>query len=171
MLFVQSVTISYYKNVRYPEYANLRRNMKFFPVKFEIKDKNAEALVDTVRIFQGTEGINYFSQHMKTYGKDIFEKNKWYNLPVDSVVKVIKDNDNYEMIYRSYNKKLFTLEKGQYGRVIYNYRTVECDWGIWIYRFCILNYINDDREKFREKIFFRKNPDYEFKDFKYMRYC
>ena len=148
--------------------------MKFFPVKFEIKDKNAEALVNIVNVYQGTEKIYYFGCRTKTYGQDIFENNKnnkWYNIPVDSVVKVVKDNDNYEMIYRSYNKKLFTLKKGQYGRIICNYRIAECDTGRWIYRFCILNYINADRENFREKIFFRKVPDYEFKDLKYMRYC
>lgn len=79
---------------------------------------------------------------------------------------MIRNDNEYELIYRSYDKKMFTLKKGQYGRVMYNYRRVDRETRRCIYTVCILNYLNDDRNKFREKIFFRKEPDYEFRDMK-----
>ena len=166
MLFVQSIILQYGTETRFPSYANERRKIRFFPVKYGSIPDNAEVLVDSHRVYQSVVKLHFGSADTHTLGKEIFEANNWYNLPVDNVVKVIRNDDGYELIYRSYDKKLFCLKKGQYGRVMYNYRRVYRETRRWIYTVCILNYLNEDRNKFREKIFFRKTPDFEFNDMK-----
>ena len=178
MLFVQSITITYGKDLLFPQYANERRNMRFFPVKCDMPDENTEVLVDTYDIAQcpkTAEKVRVYAKgygrsgYTKLYGSEIFEKQNWCNLPVDKVVKVVKHEDEYEFIYRSYNKKAFTLKKGEYGRVMYNYRRTDRESRSWIYTLCIINYINEDSERFREKIFCRKVPDREFTDMKILQ--
>lgn len=60
----------------------------------------------------------------------------------------------------------FRLDKNKYGRIIYNERNVEHDTGIWYYGLHTYNIINCDKSDFKEKMFFRKNPDYEYKQLK-----
>ena len=171
MIFVQSILISYSKDVRYPDYADERKNRRFYPVFCDMPDKDAEALVDTVKEFQTPAGFFGAGRSTKTYGSEIFGNKDWYNLPADNVVKVVRQDDGYRLIYRSYDKNICTLRKNEYARIMYNYRYVERETGQWTYNVCIMNYLNADREKFREKIFYRKTPDYEFKDMQYMHYC
>ena len=152
--------------------------MRFFPVEGDMPDENAEALVDSCIIIQCPKAGRKVSAYVKgyekngytkLYGREIFENQNWCNLPVDKVVKVVKHDDEYELVYRSYNKKMFTLKKGEYGRVMYNYRRTDRETRSWIFTICVINYINDDRDKFREKIFYRKDPDHEFTDMKILQ--
>ncbi len=69
------------------------------------------------------------------------------------------------------NETAFTLSPNQYGRVQYNDRCVMHYTEIWYYRMHTLNFINCDKDRFREKMFFRKVPDYEYKNMQYLRYC
>ncbi|MDE5770312.1 MAG: hypothetical protein K2I06_01595 [Ruminococcus sp.] len=69
------------------------------------------------------------------------------------------------------NETAFTLKTDEYGRIIYNDRYVEYDSGQWYYGLHTINFINCDKSKYREKMFFRKIPDYEYKNMQYLRYC
>jgi len=64
----------------------------------------------------------------------------------------------------------FRLKNHEYGRIIFNERLVEHDTGIWFYGLNTYNFINCDKSGFREKMFFRKVPDYEYKNMQYLRY-
>lgn len=57
----------------------------------------------------------------------------------------------------------FNLNINEYGRIIYNERYVSDDTGIWYYGLHTYNIINCDKSNFRKKMFFCKNPDYEYK--------
>ena len=169
MLFVQSITVNYEKDVRYPRFAAERRNMRFFALLCEKPSVDAEALVDSRIIEQNSRFINGRAFSTKTYGSQIFDNEDGYNLPVDNVVRVVKREDGYDFFFKSCNKKAFTLKEGEYGRVMYNYRRIDRDTRSWVYTECILNYYCADRSRFREKLFFRKKPDFEFRDMRSLR--
>ena len=169
MLFVQSITIKYEKDVRYPRYAAERRNMHFFALLCDKPSEDTEVLVDSRIVEQNSRFVNGKPFSTRTYDREIFDNESGYNLPVDNVVRVVKHEDGYDFFYKSHNKKAFTLKEGQYGRVMYNYRRIDRDTRRWVYIECILNYFCADRSKFKEKLFFRKKPDYEFRDMRSLR--
>ena len=68
------------------------------------------------------------------------------------------------------NETAFNLKPDEYGRIIYNARQVTMD-EQWCYILYVVNFINCDKSKYREKMFFRKVPDYEYKNMQYLRYC
>lgn len=57
----------------------------------------------------------------------------------------------------------FTLEKNLYGRIIYNNRYVNPDSQMWYYGWHIYNIISCDMGECNEKMFFKKEPDYEYR--------
>ena len=61
------------------------------------------------------------------------------------------------------NETAFILEKNEYGRIIYNNRYVDPDSQRWYYGWHIYNIINCDVSECKEKMFFKKNPDYEYR--------
>jgi hypothetical protein len=61
------------------------------------------------------------------------------------------------------NETAFILNPAEYGRIIYNERYVGHDTGKWYYGLHTYNIISCDKSDFKEKMFFRKNPDYEYK--------
>jgi hypothetical protein len=67
------------------------------------------------------------------------------------------------------NETAFILNKNQYGRIIYNNRYVDPDNQHWYYGWHIYNIINCDISECKEKMFFVKNPDYEYKQLKDLR--
>ena len=69
----------------------------------------------------------------------------------------------------SLNETAFILNKNQYGRIIYNNRYVDPDNQHWYYGWHIYNIINCDISECKEKMFFVKNPDYEYKQLKDLR--
>ena len=89
---------------------------------------------------------------------------------------VRKQGESYQVIYSNHPednffKPVLTLEKNQYGRIIYNRRDRTWDEGEWYYVRTILNFIHADESAFQTKMFFRKEPDYLFEDLNYLRYC
>lgn len=47
MLFVQKIVIEYKKDVRYSNYAQIRKNLKFYPVKFAVNNISEDILFNT----------------------------------------------------------------------------------------------------------------------------
>ena len=61
------------------------------------------------------------------------------------------------------NETAFILGKNQYGRIIYNNRYVNPDSQMWYYGWHIYNIINCDISECKEKMFFEKDPDFEYR--------
>ncbi len=60
MLFVQEIALQYTKTVRYGNFANARRAVKFFPVEFDKADISDEILFNKV--------TRYFTQTKSSAG-------------------------------------------------------------------------------------------------------
>ena len=90
-------------------------------------------------------------------------------------VLVRRQGEAYQICYtrrpaQQFWKSVFTLEKNQYGRIIYNARATNFD-GDWQYQRMVINFLHADESAFRPKMFFRKEPDYLFQDLDYLFYC
>ena len=176
MLFIQYISLTYYKNVRYANYANARNSIKFMPIAVD-KISDCEVIFNEVTLFQDKDGLHTYYDKIRQCNENILYSPRCYTSPFGNRIAVKKSDDgNYEVRYRSdwskvYYKSPFTLKKDEYGRIIYNNRNVEFDSGEWYYKLHTINFINCDKSKYREKMFFRKVPDYEYKDMQYLRYC
>ena len=110
------------------------------------------------------------------YNSDVLYNPKCYNSVFGNRIAVKNsDSGNYEIMYRDkqsrgFYKNPFTLKNNEYGRIVYNDRYASFGSDLY-YELHIINFLNCDKSKYREKIFFRKVPDYEYKDMKYLRYC
>ncbi|MDE6678908.1 MAG: hypothetical protein K2K02_07690 [Ruminococcus sp.] len=126
--------------------------------------KNYRNLIHNIRIFKENENYkimfcdDHFYERFNTSKRRGHNEGYWDNNSPFSYTDVI-------------NQTAFILSPNQYGRLQYNDRVVTHNSEIWYYRMHTLNFINCDRSKFREKIFFRKTPDYEYKNMQYLRYC
>ncbi len=74
-------------------------------------------------------------------------------------------NDPDSIFYHrdSINETAFILNKNQYGRIIYNNRYVDPDSQMWYYGWHVYNIINCDISECKEKMFFEKTPDHEYR--------
>lgn len=204
MLFIQYISLTYYKNVRYANYANARNAIKFVPVVID-KVPDCEVLYQEVGMYQGVDGIKKYSPCFKEYGEEIFTVDNldpcrnYYNIIRN--IRIFKEDDSYKIrfcddryytMYNAFkrrghnesfmgsnspfcytdiiNETAFTLRPDEYGRIIYNERNITID-EQWYYTLCVANFINCDKSKYREKMFFRKVPNYEYKNMQYLRYC
>ena len=61
------------------------------------------------------------------------------------------------------NETAFVLDKGGYGRIIYNNRYVDPDNQHWHYGWHIYNIISCEITECREKMFFQKQPEHEYR--------
>lgn len=205
MLFVQNISLTYCKNVRYANYANARNAIKFAPVKIK-KIPDCEVLYQGVGMSQTTDGIKKYKPFFKEYGEEIFNANKLdpvYNyIKLLRNIRIFKTGDTYKIRFcddrfftrhnafkrRGHNEDFmnnnspfcyndiinetaFNLKPDEYGRIIFNERNIATLGEKWYYVLNTINFINCDKSKFREKIFFRKVPDYEYKDMQYLKYC
>ncbi|MDE5583265.1 MAG: hypothetical protein K2J08_06150 [Ruminococcus sp.] len=203
MLFVQYIALTYYKNVRYANYANVRNSIKFAPIVIE-KVPDCEVLLQRVPLYQGIDGIRKYEVSFEEYGEEIFNSDNLdpvYNyrtlLRNNRIFKVNDDykirfcDDRYYTRYNAFkrrghneefmnnnsrfsytdiiNETAFILKLNEYGRIIYNERNVALD-EEWYYTLYVVNFINCDKSKYREKMFFKKVPDYEYKNMQYLRY-
>lgn len=204
MLFVQYICLTYYKDVRYANYANVRNSIRFAPIAIE-KVPDCEVFLQKVSLYQGVDGIKKYGAGFKEYGGEIFTAgsrdpvHNYRNLIHN--IRMFKDNDSYKIMFcddRYYkpfnsfkrrghneefmnnnspfsytdiiNETVFTLKPDEYGRIVFNERHVTMD-EQWYYMLNTINFINCDKSKYREKMFFRKVPDYEYKNMQYLRYC
>lgn len=204
MLFIQYISVTYYKNVRYANYANVRNSIKFVPIVID-KVPDCEVFVQNVPIYQDVDGIKEYSPCFREYGEEIFTVDNldpcrnYYRFIHD--IRILKTDGGYKIRFcddRSYtrynafkrrghnesfkdnnspfcytdiiNETAFNLRPDEYGRIIYNARQVTMD-EQWCYILYVVNFINCDKSKYREKMFFRKVPDYEYRNMQYIRYC
>ena len=74
-------------------------------------------------------------------------------------------NDGNSIYYHRdfLNETAFILGRNEYGRIIYNNRYVDPDNQHWYYGWHIYNIINCDISECKEKMFFEKNPDFEYR--------
>ncbi len=172
MLFIQKIELEYRKDVRYANYAQIRNAIKFMPVKIS-KDKiDSEILLNSIKIYQSTDGMKTYPETDKQYSSEVFCKGKFdrnifeYNI----AVKKLSDNE-YEILYKRSFSKEFVVKNGEYGRIVFNERSTYWDTGEWYYQLFTYNFVCCDKNDFREKIFFKKETDYNIKDMKYLRYC
>ncbi len=63
----------------------------------------------------------------------------------------------------SLNETAFVLGDNQYGRIIFNNRYVDPDSRMWYYGWHIYNIVSCDISECKEKMFFRKTPDHEYR--------
>lgn len=177
MLFVQKIELKYKKDVRYPEYAMIRKAEKFRPMNLKNSEEDGKIIFNDIMLFQDTGGIYEYYNRIRQYDEEAFYNLRCYNSPLGERIDVKKSNNgSYEIMYRNkvsngYYKSLFILKNNEYGRSIYNERSVSYDNGIWYYSLVTYNFINVNKSGIREKMFFKKVSDYEYKDMKYLRYC
>lgn len=174
MLFIQKIDLVYTKAVRYGNYANVRRSVKFLPVNFNAKNITDEILFNSVDLLQRTDGLHEKWNRVKIYSKDAFYTGKFQSNCFGERIFVKRADNSYEILYtnkkqRGYIKNKFTLTSGQSGRIVYNERYSNWDCP-WLYYLTTFNFVCADKSDFKSKIFFRKEPDFIFNDMKPLRY-
>lgn len=174
MLFVQRIALQYTKAVRYGNYANARRAVRFFPVELEGADITDEILFNRVDLTQSPDGMSKPRSVVKCYGEKAFFTGKFAPGYFGECVYVKRAGGGYEILYtdreqRGYIKSKFTLTGGKNGRIVYNDRSGGWD-GPWVYYLITFNFVCADKSDFKPKIFFRKKPDFVFTDMKELRY-
>ena len=173
MLFVQEIDLVYTKAVRYGNFANARRAVKFFPVEFDKADISDEILFNKVGMFQSPDGMERRSK-TKILGENALFTGKFAPDHFGERIFVKRADNGYEILYtdkkqRGYIKSKFTLTEGKSGRIVYNDRRGgwECP---WLYYLITFNFVCADKADFKPKIFFRKEPDFVFSDMKNLFY-
>lgn len=180
MLYVQRIDLVYTKAVRYGNFANARRAVKFLPVEFdksELRKKTtpAEILFNKTYLSQFPDkGIITQNSKTKLFDDRAFFTGKLFNNPFGERVFVKRTESGYGILYtdkvqRGYIKSKFTLSDGQSGRIVYNERHSFWDAPTWYYYLTTFNFVCADADKFKPKIFFIKKPDFEFNDMKKLR--
>ncbi len=184
MLFVQNIILQYQKDVRYANYANQRRSIRFWELPTMDLEEN-EVFVNRVCLGQSTLNKTFFGQDAKniycyqnitkSYGTEVLYEGRFINSPFSGRLAVVKEDDSYKIKYCGkhdlgfYSTKM-TIGKDEYGRVVFNERGTYEYSGIWYYELNIYNFVNADYSKYSPKLFFEKEPDYEFEDMRKLRY-
>ena len=174
MLFIQEIDLVYTKAVRYGNFANARRAVKFFPVEFDKADISDEILFNKVGLFQSPDGMERRSK-TKILGENALFTGKFAPDHFGERIFVKRADNGYEILYtdkkqRGWIKSKFTLTEGKSGRIIYNDRSSFWDCPVWYYYLITFNFVCADKDDFKPKIFFRKEPDFTFSDMKELRY-
>ncbi|MCM1505940.1 MAG: hypothetical protein NC177_02240 [Ruminococcus flavefaciens] len=126
--------------------------------------ENLRNLIRNIRIFQedGNYKImfcdDYFHERCNISKRRGSNEGYWDNNSPFSYTDVV-------------NQTAFILKPDEYGRIMYNDRTVMHHTEIWYYCIHTVNFVNCDKSKFREKMFFKKVLDYEYKNMQYLKYC
>lgn len=174
MLFIQEIDLVYTKAVRYGNFANARRSVKFLPVDFDKTDISDEILFNKVGLIQTPNGMREQQNKVKIYGENALFNGKFAAEFFGPRVYVRRAGNGYEILYtdkkqRGWIKSKFTLTEGKSGRIVYNdrYGGWECP---WLYYLVTFNFVCADKSDFKPKIFFRKSPDFTFGDMKELRY-
>ena len=174
MLFVQNIILQYEKDVRYANYADQRKSIRFWELPSVDLEEN-EVFLHRVRLCQNKINIRCCRNTIKSYGTEVLYDGHFNNSPFSGRIAVAKSDDSYQIKYCGkhdlgfYSTKM-TIGKNKYGRVIFNKRDTYAYSGIWYYEINIYNFINAEYSAYKKKMFFKKEPDYEFKDMKWLRY-
>ncbi len=173
MLFIQEIDLVYTKAVRYGNFANARRALKFLPVEFDKSDITDEILFNKAGMFQSPDGLRKGHNKVKIYGENALFDGRFSDF-FGNRVFVKRAENGYEILYtdkkqRGWIKSKFTLSNGESGRIVYNdrYSNWDCP---WLYFIVTFNFVCADKDSFKPKIFFRKDPDFIFNDMKPLRY-
>lgn len=174
MLFVQEITLRYQKDVRYANYANQRKAIRFWELPEKHPEEN-EIFFQTVFMWQTPEKVTCYQNYLKSYGIEGFYGGGFNNTPFSGRIAVIKEDNKFRVQYcdkksLGFYTTRFLLKPNQYGRIIFNERGAYDYTGIWYYDLTIYNFINADYSQYRKNLFFRKVPDYDFKDLRKLRY-
>ncbi len=176
MLFIQEVVLLYTKAVRNSNAANVRRAVKFLPVEFDKSGITDEILFNKVNLFQTPEGLKEQRNAVKIYGENALFTGRFSDFFGYRVFvkRMGGSQGGYEILYtdkvqRGYIKSKFALTNGQSGRIVYNERYSNWDCP-WLYYLTTFNFVCADKNDFKPKIFFNKNPDFTFTDMKPLRY-
>lgn len=175
MLFVQEIILVYTKAVRYGNFANARKAVKFLPVEFDKTYITDEILFNRVSLFQSPNGISERQNKTKLLGENAMFTGKFAPDHFGERVFVKRAENGYEILYtdkkqRGYIKSKFTLTEGKSGRIVYNDRSAEWENPVWNYYLVTFNFVCASGSEFRPKIFFRKDTDFTFTDMKELRY-
>ncbi len=175
MLFVQEIVLVYTKAVRYGNFANARRAVKFLPVEFDNADISDEILFNKAELFQSPEGIREQRSKVKILGENALFTGKFAADFFGERIFVKRAENGYEILYtdkkqRGWIKSKFTLTNGKSGRIVYNDRSSFWDCQVWNYYLITFNFVCADKADFKPKIFFRKEPDFVFTDMKELCY-
>jgi hypothetical protein len=169
MLFIQNLNIIYDKSVRYPNYAQMRTSKKFDIISSDRSiNLDCDVLFHIVSYYQTKDGFRI--QQNRTYSYDekfFFDPDK--QPIIKNGLKVVKLDDGYQILLCNSNglkKNVFKINQNEYGRYVFNRRYMRLYSGQWYYCIHTYNFINCDKSKFREKMFFNKNPNYEYSDLK-----
>ena len=210
MLFVQSITIGYYKNMRFPQYANEREKIIFLPIELNpnkflgaepLKENmlDCEVLVQYENFWQYPMKLHSYGTKLQQFGDEILGSSDDGSIQGTlSNIRLFKDEADYRVAFcddgsflchskrkghneeytvphtpfankNKINKTVFRLSDGDYGRIIYNNRYIDHDTGKWIYTRNVYNIVCCNKAAFREKMFYRKKPDFEYTNLLYLR--
>ena len=175
MLFIQEIVLVYTKAVRYGNFANARKAVRFLPAEFDKADISDEIFFNRVSLFQSPNGISEKQNKTKILGENALFTGKFAPDHFGERVFVRRAENGYEILYtdkkqRGYIKSKFTLTEGKSGRIVYNDRSAEWECPVWNYYLITYNFVCADRSEFKPKIFFRKDTDFVFTDMKELRY-
>lgn len=175
MLFVQEIVLEYTKAVRNSNAANARRSVRFMPVEFDKSDISDEILFNKVGLFQSPDGMHEPRSKTRILGENALFTGKFAPDHFGERIFIKRAEGGYEILYtdkkqRGWIKSKFTLTEGKSGRIVYNDRYSHWDCPVWIYYLITFNFVCADKESFKPKIFFIKEPDFTFNDMKPLRY-
>ena len=126
MLFVQCITLRYMKDVRYANYADQRRSIKFRKLP-DVRPEENKIIFSNVFLYQTTNGIDCSCNSLRSFGKESFYEEGFNNAPFSGRLAVIKDNNIFKIKYCGkydvgfYSTKII-LKPNEYGRIIFNER-------------------------------------------------
>ncbi|HAJ97766.1 MAG TPA: hypothetical protein DCO72_08530 [Ruminococcus sp.] len=176
MLFAQKITIRYHKDVRYANYANQRRAVRFWKLPEQTPEENA-VLFHKVFLYQIPEKENFCqtSNQSNTYDTSAFFEDGFNQTPFAPIIAVKKEGENYLVQYggrrnRGFYHTKFIVRPNQYGRLIYNQRGTYCYTEEWYYETIIYNFVSAPYSAYRAKLFYRKEPDFLFEDLHNLHY-
>ena len=189
MLLIQDICLSWGKNERSSVYAKTRAE---FPVVYSL-DKLPDMFHGDVMVYRldfWQRGTMFRTSHMTdAYRFQFYTSVKDLNL---TNLSIQSDAENYEvtffydehrsgepvrqghnkdyhnidsLLYRHdiLNEAAFSLERGQYGRVIWNERKINYDTGEWYYQWHIINLLHYQGKMPKKDIFLTSKPDFEYK--------
>lgn len=161
MLFVQCITLRYMKDVRYANYANQRRTVKFYKLP-DVKLRENEIIFSNVFLYQTTDKIDCSCNGLQSFGSECFYEKGFNNAPFSGRLAIVKDDNSFKIKYCGkydigfYGTKII-FQLGEYGRIVFNERGGYDYTGIWYYDLITYNFVNAPIPHFTIKYFSRKN--------------